>query len=490
MSYRKQPVDLPATLGALRASRWGRAPLALRSVRDELRANLLLALRDKVTLFPGIHGYDDSIIPQLINALLARQDFILLGLRGQAKSRILRGLTQLLDEWLPIVAGSEVNDDPLGPISKYGRERIEAEAEATPIAWIHREDRYVEKLATPDVTIADLIGDLDPIRAARGGHVLSDELTMHFGLLPRANRGIFAINELPDLAGKIQVGLFNIMQEGDVQLKGYPVRLPLDVLLCFTANPEDYTARGKIITPLKDRIGAEITTHYPREVELGMAITEQEAWTARDGQAPAVRVPELVREVVERVAFEARSDKRVDRRSGVSQRLPISTLESVVSSTERRALRHGEREAVSRIADIYAALPSITGKLELEYEGELQGSETIAKELIRRAALRTFLGRFGDPDDERLDRIVAWFDQGAALKIAGDERSAHAVKAFAVVPGLLQLIHDVGLAPPSDPGVEVAACELVLEALAAQKRITRSEDYGYGAAVRGRPGSG
>ncbi|HEV8612657.1 MAG TPA: magnesium chelatase [Gemmatimonadales bacterium] len=450
-----------------------------RSVRDEVRSNLLLAVRGNTPLFPGIHGYDDSIVPQLINALLARQDFILLGLRGQAKSRMLRGLTRFLDEWLPIVAGSEVNDDAFAPISKYGRERLESEGDATPIGWIRREDRYVEKLATPDVTIADLIGDLDPIRAARGGHVLSDELTMHFGLLPRANRGIFAINELPDLAGKIQVGLFNIMQEGDVQLKGYPVRLPLDVLLCFTANPEDYTARGKIITPLKDRIGAEITTHYPREVELGMAITEQEAWTARDGEAPPVRIPELVREVVERVAFEARGDKRVDRRSGVSQRLPISTLENVVSSAERRALAHREPEAVGRIADIYAALPSITGKLELEYEGELQGAEAIAKELIRRAALHTLLNRLGDTEDERLDQVVAWFDQGSALKIGGEERAATAVKAFSVVPGLLQLVHDLGLAPAKDPGGEVAGCELVLEALAAQKRIARSEDYGW-----------
>jgi magnesium chelatase subunit I len=485
MSYRKPPGELPVTLGALRASRWGEAPLRGRSIRDEVRSNLLLALRGKEPLFPGIHGYDDTIVPQLVNALLARQDFILLGLRGQAKSRILRGLTRFLDPWLPIVSGSEVNDDPFSPISKYGRELLEAERDATPIAWVHREDRYVEKLATPDVTIADLIGDLDPIRAARGGHVLSDELTMHFGLLPRANRGIFAINELPDLAGKIQVGLFNIMQEGDVQLKGYPVRLPLDVLLCFTANPEDYTARGKIITPLKDRIGAEITTHYPRDVELGMAITEQEAWTARDGEAPPVRIPELVREVVERVAFEARGDKRVDRRSGVSQRLPISTLENVVSSAERRALAHGEREAVGRIADIYAALPSITGKLELEYEGELQGAEAIAKELIRRAALHTFLDRLGDAEDERLDHIVGWFDQGSALKIAGDERAVNAVKAFGVVPGLLPLVHDLGLAPAKDPGAEVAGCELVLEALTAQKRITRSEDYGYGA-VRGK----
>jgi magnesium chelatase subunit I len=487
MSHLKWPGALPVTLETLRSSRWGSAPLLGRSVRDEVRANLLAALRDGTLLFPGIHGYDDSIVPQLINALLARQDFILLGLRGQAKSRILRNLTRFLDEWLPVVAGSEVNDDPFAPISKYAREALEAAGAATPIAWIHREDRYVEKLATPDVTIADLIGDLDPIRAARGGHVLSDELTMHFGLLPRANRGIFAINELPDLAGKIQVGLFNIMQEGDVQLKGYPVRLPLDVLLCFTANPEDYTARGKIITPLKDRIGAEITTHYPRDVELGMAITQQEAWTTRNGEAPPVRIPPLVREVVERVAFEARADKRVDRRSGVSQRLPISTLENVVSNAERRALQHAEREAVGRIADIYAALPSVTGKLELEYEGELQGAESIAKELIRRAALHTFLGRLGDLEDERLDRIVVWFDQGSALKIGGDEPAATAVKAFGVVPGLLQLVHDLELAAAKDPGGEVAGCELVLEALAAQKRISRTEDYGWAsAASRGR----
>jgi magnesium chelatase subunit I len=457
MSYTKPSERLPATLGLLRASRWGMPPLLGRSVRAEVRSNLLAALRRPGPLFPGIHGYEDTIVPQLVNALLSRQDFILLGLRGQAKSRILRSLTQFLDPWLPIIAGSEVNDDPFAPLSKFGRERIESEGDETPIGWVHREDRYVEKLATPDVTIADLIGDLDPIRAARGGHVLSDELTMHFGLLPRANRGVFAINELPDLAGKIQVGLFNIMQEGDVQLKGYPVRLPLDVLLCFTANPEDYTARGKIITPLKDRIGAEITTHYPRDVELGMAITEQEAWTARDGEAPPVRIPALVREVVERVAFEARGDKRVDRRSGVSQRLPISTLENVVSSAERRAVAQGEQEAVGRIADIYAALPSITGKLELEYEGELQGADTIAKELIRRAALRTFLDRFGDEADERLDRIVAWFDQGSALKVGGDERATNAVKAFGVVPGLLQLVHDLGLAPVKDAGAEDAS---------------------------------
>jgi magnesium chelatase subunit I len=481
----KTPDRMPTTLGELKESPWGKPPRMNRSVRDEIRVNLLVAIAREDELFPGIHGYEDTVLPQLANALLARHDFILLGLRGQAKSRILRGLTRFLDEWLPVVAGSEVNDDPFAPISKYARELLAADGDRTSIAWMHRDDRFVEKLATPDVTIADLIGDLDPIRAARGGHVLSDELTMHFGLLPRANRGIFAINELPDLAGKIQVGLFNIMQEGDVQLKGYPVRLPLDVLLCFTANPEDYTARGKIITPLKDRIGSEIITHYPRAVELGMAITEQEAWVERDGSGPEARLPEFIRELVERIAFEARGDKRVDRRSGVSQRLPISVLENVVSNAERRALAHQEKEAVPRVADLYAALPSITGKLELEYEGELQGAESIAKELIRRAALRTCLDRLGEEEDGRLDAIVAWFDQGSALKISGDEKSDIAVRAFALVPGLLPLVRDSGLARESDVPMEVAASELVLEALAAQKRIGRSEEVGW-SAMRGK----
>src|SRR5690242_18284060 len=330
----------PATLGELRQTEWASPARVHRTVKDELRQNLICLLENGSTLFPGIVGYQDTVIPQLVNALLSRHNFILLGLRGQAKSRILRQLVTLLDEEIPILAGSEVNDNPFAPISKFGRELVAEHADRTPIAWLPREMRYVEKLATPDVTIADIIGDVDPIKAARGGHLLSDELTMHFGLLPRANRGIFAINELPDLSGKVQVGLFNIMQEGDVQIKGYPVRLPLDVLLTFTANPEDYTARGKIITPLKDRIGSEIITHYPRTVELGMEITAQEAWTARGGLP--VEVPEFILELVERVAFEAREDKRVDRRSGVSQRLPISVLENVVSNAERRAAQANE----------------------------------------------------------------------------------------------------------------------------------------------------
>src|ERR1700716_834380 len=343
---------LPATLGALRASEFTPSRLA-RSVKDELRENLIARLRESAKngarskenpapLLPGIGGYEDPVIPQLVNAVLSRHNFILLGFRGQAKSRILRAITTLLDPQMPYLAECEIHDNPYAPICRRCRDELARLGDDTRIAYLRPDERYVEKLATPDVTIADLIGDIDPIKAARGGHELGSELTVHYGLLPRANRGIFAINELPDLAGKIQVGLFNIMQEGDVQIKGYPVRLNLDVALVFTANPEDYTARGKIITPLKDRIGSEITTHYPETVELGMAITEQESWTARD--AKSVRIPDFIAEVVERIAFEARTDKRIDRRSGVSQRLPISVLENVVSNAERRAMVTGEAD--------------------------------------------------------------------------------------------------------------------------------------------------
>jgi len=472
-------MNQPTTLGELKQTEWASPARRNRTVKDEMRENLICLLENGTPLFPGIVGYEDTVIPQLVNALLARHNFILLGLRGQAKSRILRQLVSLLDEEIPILAGSEVNDDPFEPISKYGRELIAAHGDATPIAWLPRDARFIEKLATPDVTIADIIGDVDPIKAARGGHLLSDELTMHFGLLPRANRAIFAINELPDLAGKVQVGLFNIMQEGDVQIKGYPVRLNLDVALVFTANPEDYTARGKIITPLKDRIGAEIVTHYPLTVELGTAITKQEAWVERDGRP--IRVPDFIEELIERIAFEAREDKRVDRRSGVSQRLPISVLDSVVSNAERRTIVTKERAVVPRVSDVYAALPAITGKLELEYEGELQGAEAIAKDLIRRAAGKTFEARVGGAN---VDDIVHWFDEGGALKITPDERSEALLKGFSVVPGLLDLVDQVGLAGKKDPAAMVSACELVLEGLVAEKRIARSEDLGY---VRARP---
>ena len=469
----------PTTLGALKRSPWGSAERQRRSVKDELRENLLNRLCAGGPLFQGVLGYEDTVMPQIVNAVLSRHNFILLGLRGQAKSRILRSLTTLLDDAIPIVDGSEVNDNPFAPVSKYARQLLREAGDDTPIAWLERESRYVEKLATPDVTIADLIGDLDPIKAARGGHVLSDELTMHYGMLPRANRGIFALNELPDLAGKVQVGLFNIMQEGDVQIKGYPVRLPLNVLLCFTANPEDYTARGKIITPLKDRIGSEIQTHYPETVETGIAITRQEAWTERAGRT--VRIPDFIGELVERVAFEARTDKRIDRRSGVSQRMPITVTENIVSNAERRTLRTGETEVVPRVADVYAAMPSITGKIELEYEGELVGAQTIARELIRRAADATLRERGGVVN---ADEVVMWFDVGGALEVTDDASSDALVQGFSTVPTLLDIVRDVGLAPPDDAGVTAAACELVLEALVARKKISRTDTGRYGRAVQ------
>jgi magnesium chelatase subunit I len=475
----------PTTLGALTRSPWGEPPRRGRTVRDELRTNLMARLAEGEQLFPGIVGYQETVLPQIANALLARHDFILLGTRGQAKSRILRALVTFLDDAIPVVAGSEVHDDPFAPISRAARDLIAAEGDATPIDWLPREERFVEKLATPDVTVADLIGDVDPIKAARGGHALGSELTMHYGLLPRANRGIFAINELPDLAGKIQVGLFNIMQEGDVQIKGYPVRLPLDVLLVFTANPEDYTARGKIITPLKDRIGSEIQTHYPEHVGHGMAITRQEAWRHRHG--PVVRLPDFLEELIERVAFEARGDKRVDHRAGVSQRLPIALAELVVSNVERRALSIPDGdEATARMGDVYAALPAITGKLELEYEGELQGADAVAHDLICAAASGVVAERI---EEGVLDPIVEWFDQGAALKLGHEEPTAACWEAFGTVPGLRDVVVERGLAPDGDREMIVSACELVLEALVAEQRISRSEERGWQRArgVRRRP---
>lgn len=472
---------LPKTLGELRASGW-----ASRTVRDEMRANLMEKLKTGETLFPGIQGYEETVIPQVVNAILAKQDFILLGLRGQAKTRILRQLTSLLDPEIPALAGSEINDDPLNPISKEGRLLVASEGDKAPITWIPRDARYIEKLATPDVTISDILGDVDPIKAARGGHLLSDELTLHYGLLPRANRGIFAINELPDLSGKIQVGLFNILQEGDVQIKGFPIRLSLDVFLVFAANPEDYTARGKIITPLKDRIGAEIRTHYPESVGQGMEISLAEAWLDRDG--PAVELPSFVAETVERVAFLARNDKRIDPRSGVSQRMPISVLEGVASNAERRALRLGEATATARISDVYAALPTITGKMELEYEGELQGSEAIARELIARAAAETVLIR--SPDEEALDDVVSYFEEGGALMVSDDASATACLQGFRVIPGLLELVIGLELASAaSSEGTLVAGCELILEALVGQRRLSRSDQGGYRRPA-GRPDSG
>jgi magnesium chelatase subunit I len=464
-----------STLGALRQA-IERGQVARRPVQEEVRENLIRKLRAGGPLFPGIIGYDDSVVPQLVNALLSQHNFILLGLRGQAKTRLLRALVTLLDEEIPIVPGCEINDDPLAPICASCRARIASEGDATPVAWLSRDLRYVEKLATPDVTIADMVGDIDPIKAARSGLQLSNELTMHYGLLPRANRSIFAINELPDLAGKIQVGLFNIMQEGDIQIKGYPVRLPLDVLMAFTANPEDYTARGKIITPLKDRIGSEIRTHYPAGRGDAMAITAQEAWIARNGSGPRADVPTFVAEIVEEVAFQARQDRRVDKRSGVSQRLAISTMENVVSNAERRAIAAGEEAVVARVTDVYAALPSITGKFEMEYEGELKGADVVARDLIRGAVATVAEGYLTHLETRS---VIEWFDLGGSLQL-GDTMSAEDVLAHArPVQGLIELAHAAGIARTASAPMLASGIDFVLEGLYATRKISRSDERGY-----------
>ncbi len=478
--------SLPKTLGELRSNpTYGEARLRGRSVKDEMRENLLARLREQrgsdLPLFPGIVGYDDTVVPQIVNAVLSRHNFILLGLRGQAKSRILRALTHLLDEWAPYIAGSEIRDNPWKPLAKHSRDLIAAHGDHTPIAWMSRDDRYVEKLATPDVTVADLVGDLDPIKAARGGQDLSNELTMHYGLLPRANRGIFAINEVPDLAGKIQVALFNIMQEGDVQIKGYPVRLQLDVAIVFSANPEDYTARGKIVTPLKDRIGSEIRTHYPETLAEGIAITEQEAWAERGGNG--IEIPRYLREIVEQVAFTARGDKRVDKRSGVSQRLPISTMELVLSNAERRAILHGEDQVLPRISDLYTAMPGITGKIELEYEGEMRGADTVVRELIRGAIASVYDGYFAEMNTQQIEQ---WFNLGGSLKIDDTEPSAGIAAELKQIQGLFEKLQPLGIKTGDSAERLVAAAEFLLEGMVAHRRLSRSEERGFSAGEKRR----
>jgi len=457
----------PSTLGELLSSPLGSDSYRNRTIKDEMRENLVRKLRRNETIFSGIKGYGDTVTPQVINAILSRHNMILLGLRGQAKSRILRGLTDFLDETIPAIAGCEISDNPLAPICRQCKNLVEEKGSATPIVWRGRDERYVEKLATPDVTIADIIGDIDPIKAAKGGHALGSELSIHYGLLPRANRGIFAINELPDLAGKIQVGLFNIMQEGDVQIKGYPVRLPLDVVLVFSANPEDYTARGKIVTPLKDRIGSEIKTHYPVSLELGVEITEQEAWTRRGHE---VAIPDFVKQIVEGIAFRARVDQRIDKRSGVSQRLPISCLENVVSNAERRAILSGDSTAVARIVDVYAAIPAITGKIELEYEGELKGAETIARDLIKQAVIMAFRQVYPTVD---FKSVIEFFEMGGSIRLSETD----SIKAVLVQLGRVPTLLD--RTPVAPETARLAEAEFILEGLYASDKIGRSEERGF-----------
>jgi magnesium chelatase subunit I len=432
----------PRTLGELKATRY-----RPRTVKSEIRANLMAALAARRALFPGIVGYERTVVPGIVNALLAQHDFILLGLRGQAKTRLLRALVTLLDEEIPVLAGSELNDDPLAPVSTWGRRLVREAGDGAPVEWLPREARYNEKLATPDVSIADLIGDVDPIKAATRKLTYADPEVIHFGIIPRTNRGIFAINELPDLAPRIQVGLLNILEEKDFQIRGFPVRIPLDVLMVFSANPEDYTNRGTIITPLKDRISSQILTHYPKDVETAAAITRQEAWSERGG--PRVVIPEDVRLMVEEIAVMARTSELVDQSSGVSARLSIAAIELLHSNLERRALATGDDPVYPRLADLHMLLPAITGKVEVVYEGEQQGMEVVARALVGAAVKKVFAARFPEVTKGRAETlapdspyapIVAWFAAKRTVTVADEPPFDEYERELAAVSGLMRLV--------------------------------------------------
>lgn len=469
----------PQTLGALKAT--GYQP---QTVRQELRRNLRARLAAGKTLFPGVLGYDRTVIPGMVNAILAGHDLILLGLRGQAKTRLLRGLTDLLDEEIPVLRGSELNDDPLRPISVPGQKMVAELGDDAPIDWLPREMRYNEKLATPDVSIADLLGDIDPIKAATRKLTYADPEVIHFGIVPRTNRGIFAINELPDLAPRIQVGLLNILEERDLQIRGFPVRIPLDILLVFSANPEDYTNRGSIITPLKDRISSQILTHYPGDAKVAAAITAQEAWTEREGTAEGtVVLPQSVRLLVEEIAFVARESELVDQSSGVSARMPIAALELLYSNLERRALRTGEKRVYPRLADLHMVVPAITGKVEMVYEGEQQGAEVVARKLIGEAVKKTFarkfpkVGRELTANDEEAagpyQGIVRFFADGGQVMVSDEMPFEEYLKQLRQVPGLLELAE--GFA--DEPAIEARAltAEIILEGLHQHLKIARED---------------
>jgi len=435
----------PATIGALKKSGW-----KSRGVKDELRENLIARMKSGAPLFPGIVGYDRTVIPQVVNALLARHNMILLGLRGQAKTRLLRSFTELLDEFTPVIKGSELNDDPLNPLTKRSRTLVAQHGDNLEIDWLHRDARYAEKLATPDVSISDLIGDVDPIKAATQRLTFADEEVIHFGIIPRTNRGIFAINELPDLQPRIQVGLLNMLEEKDIQIRGFPVRIPLDILLCFSANPEDYTNRGSIITPLKDRIESQILTHYPLTIEDAKTITDQESWIKRPG-APRVIVPAFLRDVIEAIAFEARKSESVDQASGVSARMTIAVYENVLSNAERRCLITGDDSTVLRVVDLGAAIPAMSGKLELVYEGEQEGAHKVATKIIGSALRTVFEAHFpgvyatrarqGRKQKESVPQreegpykpVIDWFAKGKRLELTDempDEAYGNALKSI------------------------------------------------------------
>jgi magnesium chelatase subunit I len=463
----------PANLGELKAS--GYRP---RSVKQEIRDNLRARLKSGAPLFPGILGYDRTVIPAVVNALLAGHDFILLGLRGQAKTRILRALVTLLDPEIPVLAGTELNDDPLAPISTRGQRLVNEAGDEAPVEWLSAEQRYNEKLATPDVSIADLLGDIDPIKAATRKLTFADPEVIHFGIIPRTNRGIFAINELPDLAPRIQVGLFNILEERDLQIRGFPVRIPLDVLMVFSANPEDYTNRGSIITPLKDRISSQIFTHYPPEVAIAADITRQEAWTERD--LPNVIVPEDIRVLIEEISFAARESDLVDQSSGVSARVAISAMELLVSNLERRALSTGDDPVYPRLCDLHMLLPAITGKVEMVYEGEQQGAEVVARRLVGQAVRKVFDERFPEVgkelgsasnDEGPYAPIVHWFSEGNAVTLSDEQPFADYEAELARVPGLTEITSRSG----RNREERALAAEMVLEGLHQHLKLARND---------------
>ena len=421
-----------------------------RSVKEEIRENLIRKLRNRETTFPGILGYEDSVIPDTERALLSRHNILFLGLRGQAKTRMARQMVELLDEYIPYITGSEVNDDPYAPISKFARDLVAARGDDTPVSWLHRSDRYGEKLATPDVSVADLIGDIDPIKAANLRLNFADEQVLHFGIIPKSNRGIFVINEIPDLQARIQVSLFNILEEGDIQIRGFKLRMPLDMLFVFTANPEDYTNRGSIVTPLKDRIESQILTHYPKSLETALAITEQEA-DIHEEQKGMVTVSDLVKRLIEQVSFEARNSEYVDKKSGVSARLTIAAFENAVSAAERRAILNGERQTQVWMSDLIGIVPSITGKIELVYEGEQEGPYQVAFNLLEKAFRSQFINYFPNPDqlkkrkaetrDENPFRAIThWFDKGNHLNLFFNTPDAEKVQQLYKVDGLHALV--------------------------------------------------
>jgi magnesium chelatase subunit I len=475
----------PRTLGELRATGHRH-----RSVKDELRENVIARLRSRAALFPGVVGYEHTVEPQIVNAILSRHDFILLGLRGQAKTRLLRSLAQFLDEWVPAIEGCPLNSDPLLPLTHHARHQLEVHGDATPIRWLHRDERYQEKLATPDVTIADLIGDIDPIKAATLRLEYSDERVIHYGIIPRSNRGIFAINELPDLQPRIQVGLLNILEEKDFQIRGFPVRIPLDVAMVFSANPEDYTNRGNIITPLRDRISSQILTHYPLTREQGVQITTQESWVERKGGVE-VRVPAFMRELIEEVAIQARKSEYVDQNSGVSARLTIALLENVVSNAERRGLATGEKRVVTRVCDLQSAVSAVSGKVELVLEGEQEGPLNVARALLGRGVKAIFAQRFPDafkprrvrrrgvePPDESESQATAeyrpvleWFSSGNHLELGDDVPQAEYSASLAKVKGLADLA--ARYLEPKDGDEHAVAMELVLEGLTQNSMLSR-----------------